>query len=55
MSTRPDYVQEGKDAHARGVRRELCPYQFGTSAEELWLKGWDEARARYERMLSGED
>jgi ribosome modulation factor len=55
MNKRPDYVQEGADAHSRGVRRALCPYLPGTVPEELWLKGWDEAKAKRDRFLSEDD
>jgi ribosome modulation factor len=55
MNKRPDYVQEGADAHSRGVRRELCPYLPGTVPEAQWLQGWDEAKAKRDRFLSGND
>jgi ribosome modulation factor len=55
MDERPDYVQEGVQAFSRGTARELCPYLPGTVPEELWLKGWDEAKAKRDRSLSEDD
>jgi ribosome modulation factor len=55
MSKRPDYVQEGIDAYAQGVSRDRCPYLPGTVPEVLWLKGWDQAKARYDSLLAGEE
>jgi ribosome modulation factor len=52
MSERPDYVQEGIDAYAQGVSRVLCPYPPGTAAEQEWLKGWDEAKAIHDRIVT---
>ena len=36
---------EGMDAFGRGVPREACPYPDGSEERELWLSGWEEAKA----------
>jgi ribosome modulation factor len=55
MNERPDYRQEGADAYERGIRRDFCPYLTGTAPEELWLMGWDEAKAINDRQMRDEE
>jgi ribosome modulation factor len=55
MIKRPDAFQEGVDAYAQGVSRDLCPYLPGTVAEEQWLKGWDEGKAIRDRLFADEE
>jgi ribosome modulation factor len=50
MRDRPDAFREGIDAYAMGAPRDHCHYDAGSKEQELWLAGWDEAKAIHEQV-----
>jgi ribosome modulation factor len=46
-------LEAGIRAFEAGLPRVVCPYPAHSKERELWLAGWDEARAVSEEEMKG--